>query len=99
MPPPVVTGLTDDGIAALSGQLQLGVTLIAVNGQAVLGHEQAAAWPAEAEEQFTVVFDDVPRPLVEPVHVNFLARGIVQPEGGFEEVKVLDVVDRGGVSR
>ena len=40
MPPPVVTGLTDDGIAALSGQLQLGVTLIAVNGQAVLGHEQ-----------------------------------------------------------
>ena len=44
-----------------------------LEGAAVLGHEQAAAWPAEAEEQFTVVFDDVPRALVEPVHVEFLA--------------------------
>ena len=67
-----------------------------LEGAAVVGHEQATAWSSEAEEQLTVVFDDVPRTFVEAVHVEFLARGIVQPEGGFEEVKVLDVVDRGG---
>ena len=34
--------------------------------------------------------------LVEAVHVDFSPHRIVQPEGGFEEIKVLNVVDGGG---
>ena len=67
----------------------------AVEGAAVLGDQQATARPSEPKS-FTVVFDDVPRAFVEAVDVDLLSRRIVQPESGFEEVEVLDVVDRGG---